>query len=413
MRIASVPMYSRALPPTIKCLTASNRAERANACNSLWMNYAVQQWRVNEVLQSRDLERLDNFILRFSADRQMMLENISRLMYLQESYLRLRRYYMSRGDVTDFKPDDSIRKMFEEVSAMKLDETSPRELRRYRILFRLLYYNCFPVHEEVVQEARDLVEFERLEFEMGKSSSSDLVVSLVRLMYISNSVGCWDEVEAAYHELQKLVRAEQSPWLRRWEIHAGCIIWLLWLRLGKVEQTLKHMEENASEGAAEGLDLSVKRIWYSSHMVAYLWGAQYDLLERVALQMEQLLSSSLTDQKFIELRLILMICAYKSNDVVLFNSLYRSSVRAFRKLGFEDLSLKWFCDALNAGRKEGNAVRKEILRSFYDKVYQHPEPQSLFIYREKSIFFWIEAEWKGVKVEALFKDADFLKRWPI
>jgi hypothetical protein len=386
--------------------------EISNRSELLWMNFLVQQWQFKAAIQSGNPERLKLQLNQMATEGAVLIRNLNLLHRLQECYLKIMHFYYTQGFVSKSDSFIEMDKLYQEVLEIEKQEIKNYEAKIIIKKFKFIYFYCHS-DERILEQSGQILELDRLMNGLGKACSLDLVESLQRQMSACNALGRWAGVEEAYEDLKKISEKEQGLWLSRKELRARIVVWLSWLRTGQISKMLSSIEEQAEPAFADEDDASFRNVWYGLKCMGYLCGMKYDQLRDTALKMEIDASTELSGTHYVTMKLCLLICAYKEKDVVGFNSLFRSSVRFFEKRGVYDESLKWLCTGLNSCRRENDRERKLMLQKFCEEVYKHPDKEQLVLYKLKVFLFWAEAEWKGLPMERLFKDPDFLKRWPL
>ncbi len=390
----------------------SGLQELAERSGLLWMNFLVQQGQFKAAIQSGNPERLKQQIDQMAGSGSRLIRDLNLWHRVQEICLRIAHFYYTQGWVSN--PDDlkELEKLYEEALELEKAESTSFEIKRYIAFFKSAYFYCRG-ENEILEQANVILGLDRRMSELGKATSLELAISLQRVISANNDIGYWNEVEARYLELKTITEQEQGSWLYRRELRSRLLVCLSWLRTGKITRAVASMEESGEPSFSDEDDADFRKVWFGVKCVLLLCAMRYQDLKETCLQMERDVTTDLSNTHFIVIRLSQLICAFKERDVVAFNSIYRSSVRFFEKRGVYDDSLKWFCGGLNACRREGDRGRKEMWKEFCDKVIKHPDREKLCLNKLMAFMFWAEAESRGVSVEKVFQEREFLKRWPI
>jgi hypothetical protein len=377
--------------------------DTAKRSGLLWMQFLLQQWQFKAAIQSGNPERLQQQIDHLNGEGAILLRNMNVWQRVQEINLRTMHYYHSQGTIVSDEMSKGIEKLFQELNELETLEKLTTEVRLYIALSKFFYF-YFRNDNRILQQAYLALDLEQSMAEMGKASATDVIKRLTAVMNVCFSQSRSDEAENAYNQIRAISEEEQGPWLHRRGMRAQTVLWMNWLSEGKVEDAIKSMEAVGTPNFSQEDDTVFLAYWYVVKCLVYLSGMRYDRVLDHCIQLEKLVTSDLSTDHFVMLRLCQLICAFKERDVVGFNSLYRSSVRAFEMRGIYDDSLKWFCACLNSCRKDTDRSRKQMLSDFCHKFYAHPDQKQLALSNVMVVVYWAEAESKGVSVEMLIKE---------
>ncbi len=377
--------------------------DMASRTGLLWMDFLVQQWQYKAAIQSGNPERLQQQLDDLAAQGAVRIRNLNIMHRLQEINLRMMHSYHNSGQMISAGFSQEIEKFYDELIDYEKLENITFEIRTLIAHSKFLYY-WFKHDRLIVDQAAQHLELERSMTDLGKLNSLDLVKRLISQMGVNNRYWNYDLVESSFREIQLIAEREQAPWLQRRLMRAQLGYWNMWLSRGKIEDTIKSVEQASAPAFSEEDDAAFLAQWYIVKCFVYLTGMRYKQLKDLTLKIEQELSSELSDAHFVILKLSQLICAFKERDMVAFNSLYRSSVRFFERRGVYDESVKWFCAALNSGRKEGERARRQIWVEFCSKYNSHPKPKEMQLYTINAFVIWASAESRGISVEAWYQE---------